>query len=302
MSDVACPHCGSIMIFDPKIGEILCPCCGFVPHRRRVVSYPEWKAIDPEDKVKKSRAGPPITLTKHDLGLSTDLGFGDLDAHGGPLTDRDQVRRMRVWQNRIRIRSTREKSMAALLTKVLEFADSLNLPDNVAETASLIIRRAVKKGVTSKRSIAGMAAAAVYIACKQCGIQRSLKEVAKVAGIKAKSLGAYYRYLYTEVGGIKVAPTPIEKYISKISNRVGLSSRVLRLAITMAKKMNDSDLISGRQPSGLAAAFIYIAASILDEAVLQREIAEAANVTEVTIRKRCREILENYRVSVRLKG
>lgn len=301
MNDITCPKCGKKMIFDPNIEEVLCPFCGFVPDDRVVSSRPEWRAIEPEDKIRRCRAGPPVTLTKHDLGLSTNLGFSNVDAHGGPLADQGQVKRMRAWQNRIRVGSASEKSMVALLTKVSELADSLNLPDNVVETASLIIRRAMKMGMTSKRSTAGIAAAAIYIACKQCNVQRSLKEVAKAAEVKVKSLGAYYRLLCAEMKEVKAGPVPLEKYISKISNRLGLPPSVSRLAIAIAREVKDPNIISGKQPSGLAAAFLYIAAGILDEVVFQRDIAAAAGVTEVTIRKRCREVLENYRISIRLR-
>ncbi len=295
-----CPKCGNMLIMEPKIGEVICPKCGYVLSRKRVVHTPEWKAIDPEDKLKRSRVGPPITLLKHDLGLSTDIGDKNVDFQGIPLQERENIMRMRMWQNRLRT-SGKEKSIASLLSKVNEFSTILHLPQTVAETASYIIWRAVKKGLTTKRSTSGLAAAAVYMACRKCDINRSMKEIAKAAGIRAKTLGTYYRYLVREIGGVKIPLTPLEKHITKISNKLKISTKVTRLAVTMAKSMKDPDLISGRQPSGLAAAFIYIAASFYDEPILQKEIASVAGVTEVTIRKRCREILESYNISIKLR-
>jgi transcription initiation factor TFIIB len=299
--DYICSKCGGFIIFDPKIGEVVCSKCGYVPALRRVVHSPEWKAIDPEDKLRKSRVGPPVTLTRHDMGLSTDLGIGDYDIHGLPIVEKDKVRRMRIWQSRMRAKSGKEKSMAHILSKISEFSSLLNLPQNVQETASYILRRAMKKGLTSKRSISGMAAATLYIACRQCGVNRSMKEISRVSNVKPRLLGTYYRYLINEIGEVKIPPTPIEKLVMKISNRLRLSTRTTRLAVKMVRKMKDPDLISGRQPAGLAAAFLYLSASLYDEPVLQKDIASIAGVTEVTIRKRCREILETYDVSVALK-
>ncbi|MEM1550619.1 MAG: hypothetical protein QXR13_01640, partial [Candidatus Bathyarchaeia archaeon] len=49
-------------------------------------------------------------------------------------------------------------------------------------------------------------------------------------------------------------------------------------------------LTSGRGPIGIAAAASYIASVLIGEKRTQREIAEIANVTEVTIRNRYKEL------------
>ena len=50
-------------------------------------------------------------------------------------------------------------------------------------------------------------------------------------------------------------------------------------------------LTIGRDPLGLAAAAIYVASIMLDDRRTQREIAEVAHVTEVTVRNRYKEIV-----------
>jgi transcription initiation factor TFIIB len=51
-------------------------------------------------------------------------------------------------------------------------------------------------------------------------------------------------------------------------------------------------LTSGRGPAGVAAAASYIASVLTGERKTQREIAEIAQVTEVTIRNRYKELIE----------
>jgi len=65
--------------------------------------------------------------------------------------------------------------------------------------------------------------------------------------------------------------------------------------------MSDSNISGGKAPAGLAAAYVYISSVLLSEHVPQREIAEVAEVTEVTVRNRCRELLDNFLITQNLK-
>ncbi len=50
----------------------------------------------------------------------------------------------------------------------------------------------------------------------------------------------------------------------------------------------------------MAAAATYIASSLVNERRTQRRIAEQVNVTEVTIRNRYRELMENLEIEIKL--
>jgi len=47
---------------------------------------------------------------------------------------------------------------------------------------------------------------------------------------------------------------------------------------------------------GLAAAAVYYAALINGQKVTQRDIANAADITEVTVRNRCKSLLQDFGV------
>jgi len=64
-----------------------------------------------------------------------------------------------------------------------------------------------------------------------------------------------------------------------------IASRILAVA-------SELKLTSGRGPTGIAAAASYIASLLTGERKTQREIAEIAQVTEVTIRNRYKELVE----------
>jgi transcription initiation factor TFIIB len=290
-----CPVCGNSLIGDAEKGEKVCPTCGYVT-AAPADQGPEWKAMDLEEKNKRVRVGSPTTLALHDFGLTTDISTTMRDSHGRYLdpTMRATVEKMKKWQSRIRTINSEERGLSNVLSKINELCDNLNLPSNVAETAAQIYRTSVKMRVAKSKSILGMTAATVYLACRRCGVTRNLKEVARASGLEKGTVARYYRLVLKEVVKDYVPPPSVEKYISKLVNMAKIDARVEHLALTISRKTNDSKISSGKAPAGLAAAYVYLSSVMLGEHLPQREVAEFAEVTEVTVRNRCREILDNF--------
>jgi len=59
----------------------------------------------------------------------------------------------------------------------------------------------------------------------------------------------------------------------------------------------DIELTSGRGPTGIAAAALYVASLIHGEKRTQREVADVAGVTEVTIRNRYKELIKKLKLT-----
>ena len=79
----------------------------------------------------------------------------------------------------------------------------------------------------------------------------------------------------------------------KIAHDLGLSVKAQFKAVKIIEEASNNGLTSGRNPAGIAAAAVYIASALVDERKTQRDVAEIAGVSEVTIRKRCKELTEN---------
>ena len=303
-SSSGCPVCGKPLIGDTFKGEVVCPLCGFVVSEQLMDRGPEWKAIvEPEDKAKRVRVGAPRTIALHDFGLSTIIGRDMKDSHGQYLDRkaRNQYYKLQKWQNRVRTTPT-ERSLSGVLFKITEVSRNLDLPRNVLETAAQIFRDCARLKVSRSKSIIGMTAASVYLACRKCGVGRSIKDVADAANANQRTVAKYYRLILKEVETDYIPPPSIWKYISKLVNMGNINPRVERLALLIARKTNDSKISSGKSPAGLAAAYVYIASVMLGVHIPQREIADIAEVTEVTIRNRCREILEHFTITQSLKS
>jgi transcription initiation factor TFIIB len=155
--------------------------------------------------------------------------------------------------------------------------------------------------VSKSKSVAGMAAASLYLACRRTNVNRSLREIAAASGTQERSAARYFRLLLNEVEKNYVPPPSVQKYISKLVNKEKINTKVERLALDLADRATESEISSGKTPAGLAAAYVYIASVLCSEHIPQREIAEIAEVTEVTVRNRCREILEKFTIRQKSK-
>ncbi|MEM2897023.1 MAG: transcription initiation factor IIB [Candidatus Bathyarchaeia archaeon] len=298
----ACPECGGDkFIRDYENAEIVCTGCGYVIAEKLTDTRPEWRAFDDEQKAKRTRVGAPLTYTIHDKGLSTiiDLTRASTPTHKLSLSQRMDAYRLRKWQRRIRVFDAAERNLALALSEISKVASALNLPKNILETASLIYRKAIKKRLSRGRSIPTVAAAAVYISCRQCGVIRTLDEIAEASSLEKKDVARSYRFMLRELE-TTVPPSTSHNYAARFSNKLTISGKSEAIAIKILEVAKKIKLTSGRGPTGIAAAATYVATVLMNEKRTQREIAEIANVTEVTIRNRYKELLERLFIEVPL--
>ncbi|HEV8594625.1 MAG TPA: transcription initiation factor IIB, partial [Thermoplasmata archaeon] len=99
---------------------------------------------------------------------------------------------------------------------------------------------------------------------------------------------------------LKLMPTSPKDYVSRFCSELKLSGEVQSRAVEILKDAADKELTSGRGPTGVAAAAIYIASILANERRTQREVAEVAGVTEVTIRNRYKELTERLGIRIEL--
>jgi transcription initiation factor TFIIB len=297
---VQCPECGSNHLSkDYSRAELVCRNCGFVLDENMIDQGPEWRAFDSEQREKRARTGAPMSYTIHDKGLSTMIGWKNRDSYGKaiPTRNRAQIYRLRKWARRIRISNATERSLAIAFSELDRMASGMSLPRTVRETAAMTYRKAALKKLVRGRSIEGVITAALYAACRQCHVPRTLDEISSVAHISKKEIGRTYRYVSRELG-LKLLPTSPEDYISRFCSELKLSGDVQAKTVAILQDAAHRELTSGRGPSGMAAASLYIASVLCGERRTQREVADVAGVTEVTIRNRYKEITKKLDISI----
>jgi transcription initiation factor TFIIB len=291
--EVQCPECGGALRNDEEHGETVCEDCGLVVESDEIDRGPEWRAFDSKEKDEKSRVGAPTTKMMHDEGLSTNIGWQDKDAYGRQLSSRqrEKMQRLRTWNERFRTRDSKERNLKQALGEIDRMASALGLPENVRETASVIYRRALDEDLLPGRSIEGVATASLYASARQAGTPRSLDELEEVSRVDKMELTRTYRYVVRELG-LEVQPADPKQYVPRFVSDLGLSEEVERRARQLLDRAQDVGVHSGKSPVGLAAASVYAASLLTNEKVTQNQVSDVADISEVTIRNRYKELLE----------
>jgi transcription initiation factor TFIIB len=283
-----CPECGSDqLVEDYDQGELICQACGLVLTDHALNRGPEWRAFTKEEKDERGRVGIPTSYSIHDKGLSTVIDRVNRDAYGRqlPLSTRLQMLKLRKWQIRTRVHSSADRNLAQAMAELDRLTDKLHIPAPIKERAAVVYRKALDSGLVRGRSIAAIAAAALYAACRSSETPRTLKEVSSASRIRKKDVARCYRLLLRELD-IKMPVEDPVRCISKIANRVGIATQTERRGIKILEEAKRKGIVAGKDPMGLAAAALYVACVLEGERKTQKEIAEVANVTEVTVRNR----------------
>ena len=159
------------------------------------------------------------------------------------------------------------------------------------EEAARVYTMAVQKGLVRGRSMESVVAGALYAACRTQDVPRTLDEISEASGIDKKEVGRTYRFITRELE-IKILPSSPIDYVPRFTSALELSPKTQTKAVEILKRSQEHELTSGRGPTGITAAALYIAALINGEKRTQREVADIAGVTEVTIRNRYKDLLK----------
>lgn len=282
-----CPRCGKrTIVTDANTGENFCGKCGFVITDKVEESGPEWRSFSKEHEG-RSRAGVPTSLAMHDMGLATIIDPADRDATGKPLSVsmRSTIERLRTWDSRSQVHEPIDRNFRQAFSELDRLKDKLAIGDAVIEKTAYIYRKALEKGLVRGRSISALIASALYAACRDTETPRTLKDISSASNIKRKDIARCYRLLLRELGLKMPVVDPI-KCVARIASKAELSERTKREAAKILQTAEKIKVSAGKDPMGLAAAALYVACVANGESKTQRDVAEAAGVTEVTIRNR----------------
>ncbi|MFW5912735.1 MAG: transcription initiation factor IIB [Candidatus Hadarchaeota archaeon] len=289
-----CPTCGSSSVVrDYQRNIEICEKCGRILKEDIKDRGPEWRAFDQKQRENRSRAGPPSTETIHDKGLSTQIDWKNRDSRGNSLSPerRSRMQRLRKWQRRSRVSDAKDRNLATAFSEMDRMSSQVGLPKSIREAASKLYRKAVKKDLIRGRSIEGVASAALYAACRDNQMPRTLEEIAEVSRTDKKEIARSYRLITRELD-IRLPPIDPARYVARFGSELDVSGEVRTKAIELIRRAQEKKLTSGKSPTATAAAAIYVASVMEGEKRAQREVAEASNTTEVTIRNRYKEMAE----------
>jgi transcription initiation factor TFIIB len=271
-------------ITDPESAEIVCSKCGMVMSDK----IDETRNLL-ELKNRKSK-GMSTPLARHD-GLYTLIGRTDKDARGHKIKPyvNSTMGRLRTWNFRIQTNTSTDRNLRVAFNELSILKPKLGLSDALIEKSAYIYKKAQERGLIRGRTISAVLTAAIYISCREVGIPKTLKEIARANNIAGKIVPKAYRMLLSELD-LKIPNSDPMKCIVRIANKVGIKENTKRIAIDFMDKIIKKEISVGKAPMGIAATVLYISCINGGENKTQKDIAEAAGVSGVTIRKRFKDL------------
>jgi transcription initiation factor TFIIB len=245
------------------------------------------------------RIGNPTSLARYDMGLATIIAKTDRDAKGQKMDGAiaSAMNRLRMWDFRIQTYTSTDKNLKQAFDQLDILSDRLGLTEAAVEEAAYIYRKAQQRQFMRGRSISAVLDAAVYIACREIGISRKLKDIATISNVKYKFLARTYRLLVFELD-LKVPVTDPMKCIARVANNANLSEKVKRQAIRIMNDLINRKISAGKNPMALAATVLYLSCIKTDQNITQGNISNAAGVTEITIRNRLKDLKRDYSIKL----
>ena len=293
-----CPECESIhLTYDEQKGEIICNECGLIIEEKMVdTGQDSGGQFDKSEK--KGRGGAPISMQKYDKGLTTNVGEIS-DIYKLEAGQTRKFLRLKKWQERVS--TSIERNLRLAMAELRRVASFLSLPSVIRDEASRIYNYVLQRGLVRGRSMESVIAACIYAACRSYNIPRTLDEIAGASDVERKEIGRTYRFIVRKLK-IKVTPSSPKDYISRFASILHLTPKSQNNSLKILKKADIVELTSGRGPAGIAAAALYVASLLNDEKRTQREVADVAGITEVTIRNRYKELIERLKIEDKIKS
>lgn len=278
------------LVTDPDTGEIIRRDTGEVVANLESRDK-EWRIADLAKDNSVAHNGTPTSLAYHDMGLSTVIGRGNVDAAGNALDSSTKARigRLRLWNNRSQRRSASERNLQQAFILLTKINDKLNLPDYVTEKAAYVYRKAQEKGLIRGSSIGSVLAASIYIAARQSGVLRTLEDISEITNVKPKQAARSYRRVLSQLD-LHVPLIDPSRYVIRVANSLDFDEKVRRQALELIEFAKKRNALVGKDPVGIAAAILYLVNLNTKLPKTQSEIAKASGVTEVTVRTRAKQL------------
>ena len=286
-----CTKCGGTnIIIDNEVGEEVCGNCGLVLNEGHMDTGPEWRAFTAEERSNRSRTGMGYSYSLYDKGLSTVLS-GYRDANGKTLKRETmrQMDRLRRYDNRSKFDDTWRRNLSIAMAELDRMSALLHIPSSIKERSALLYRKALRMDLIRGRSIDAFVAASIYATCRLERLPRPLKQISAASTREHSEIARTYRLMLREMN-LKMPIDDPMKFVPSIASKLNLRRDTETHAIEILRKARKLHGLSGKEPRGIAAASLYKACLEKNDRRVQKEVAEAAGTTEVTLRNRLRGI------------
>jgi transcription initiation factor TFIIB len=267
------------IIYDEGRAEIICSKCGMVQSERMIsVEFSGERAFSKDEQEKRQTHGSPMNPLIPDMQLATMIDKRATMPEG--------LRKAVKWDSRY---SWKQRNMIQATSEIKRIGELMNLPQHVKVYAIKLYRKAFTLGLLKGRSIRAMVAATIYYACGAEKVPRTLQNIVNVSDSSFHQITKCYQSL---IKALRLqSPTISPKDL--VSNYISLLNLPHNVEIMAGKILENYEhkyTLSGKDPKGLLAAALYVAAQRYKLKISQTKISRIVGITEVTLRNRLREI------------
>ncbi len=132
-----------------------------------------------------------------------------------------------------------------------------------------------------------MTASSLYAACREKEVLTTLDDVAAASGVRRDEVARCYRLLVTELD-MQIPVLHPAEYVARLASKANIDAWVQARALEILSKAERKGITAGKDPIGLAASALYLAATLEGQKLSQRSAAQAAGVAEATVRNEYR--------------
>jgi len=279
-------HPEAALIEDYRAGDQICSACGLVVGDRVIDVGSEWRTFSSESgSADKSRVGATEnTLLGSDLSTMIGPSPGGRGAGGSYSNMSSDAAIYSNRSSRSQSSSTSDRALMDAFRTMSNMSDRINLPRTITDRANVLFKVVYEGRNLKGRSNSAIAAACLYIACRQDGVPRTFKEIVAVSAVSKKEIGRVFKLI------LKAHDTNVElittgDFMSRFCGTLSLARPIQKAATCIAQKAVDMDIVPGRSPISVTAAAIYMASQASRDKRTQKEIADIAGVADVTIRQ-----------------
>lgn len=289
---VYCKRCGDAEIVeDHREGDLVCGECGLTLQSRMIDDTSEWRSFSNSDHAgaDPNRVGYATNTLLETSGTSLSTSI-QLVGVGEAITSRLANHQHELAGNKD------EKLNRIQYAKISDLCTSMTLPTTVEESAKLVYKRVSTVRAVKQRGYESVVAACVYIACRQHGLSRTLKEVCAHTNVNKRDIGRVYKAILKALG-TSLSVIQAKEYIPRFASLLNLPFQTQRAAIHVAEKATDDRRVAGRSPISVAAAALYLVcqASVTELHRTKEEVGKVCGVAEQTITQSYKDILPHVK-------
>ncbi|HLN33680.1 MAG TPA: transcription initiation factor IIB [Nitrososphaeraceae archaeon] len=282
-----CFNCkNSNLVFDSLSSEIICTNCGVVNCEQFITDH---ISVDRSQNLEKN------SLLIYDKGLSTTISQENVDAYGNQLNVRQisKAVKIRHWNKISNSNRSYHRNLKKAFSILMRIKDKLSLSETIIEKSAYYYRKVVDLKIIKGRSIKEFIVACVYVVCRELKVPRTIGEIANSVNADKVFAGRCYRLILRHLM-INLPLIDSTTHMTKIAGIAGITRQTMVRALEMMTLINDDPISYGKDPTALSVATLYGACLEKGEKITQSKIANAGNMSVVTLRKRFLDVKQIF--------